>query len=58
MVAIFLKANNRTAVTTNTFQSNYAWGHSDLIEYITEKAKSCRVCCTTGPGMYGAGKIR
>ncbi len=40
----------KQATTTNTFQSNYAWGHSDLIDYETGSGKKLQ-----GALYYPAG---
>ncbi len=40
----------RQVTTTNAFQSDYAWGHSELIDYVTDKGRKMQ-----GALIYPAG---
>ena len=48
-------ASTKPVVTTNTFQSNYAWGHSELVEYKSTKGQRLQGALYY-PAGYEAGK--
>jgi dipeptidyl aminopeptidase/acylaminoacyl peptidase len=45
-------SNARQVTTTNPFQSDYAWGRSELIEYVTDKGRRLQ-----GSLIYPAGYV-